>query len=205
MCLVIQRSRALRGALVALSCLAVLGLVQTAAADDVLGLRGLPFFPDAFFGAPAAAPPAATPEASAPRHRSARRIWAASRARPLRIRLDRDRRHARLPTRRHEARRAAMAPSRQARAVPARWPVLPKPDRPAVVTVYQDRTLRDGDAVMMADGIRLYHGGATWPHQRADFVRLQFATNLGWSLRHTLADIDSAPPTRWSDLRATAG
>ena len=199
-----QRSRALRGALVALSCLAVLGLVQTAAADDILGLRGLPFFPDAFFDAPAAAPPAAPLGAPGPR-RTARRIWASSRARPLRIRLDRERHRTRHASRRHEARRVATASSRQARAVPARLLILPKPDRPALVTIYQDRTLRDGDAVMMADGISLYHGGATWPHQRADFVRLQFATNLGWSLRHTLADIDSAPPTRWSGLRSTTG
>ena len=199
-----QRSRALRGGLVALSCLAVLGLVQTAAADDLLGLRGLPFFPDAFFGTPGPAPSAAPPEAAAPR-RAARRIWASSRARPLRIRLDRERRRGRPATRRYEARRAAGPSARQARAAPPRPLVLPKPDRPALVTIFQDRTLRDGDAVMMADGIRLFHGGATWPHQRADFVRLQFATNLGWSLRHTLADIDSAPPTRWSGLRSMAG
>ena len=199
-----QRSRALRGAVVALSCLSVLGLVQTAAADDMLGLRGLPFFPDAFFGTPEPAPSAAPPEASAPR-RSARRIWASSRARPLRIRLDRERRRARLATRRREARRNVGPIARQARAAAPRLLVLPRPARPALVTIYQDRTLRDGDAVMMSDGIRLFHGGATWPHQRADFVRLQFATNLGWSLRHTLVDIDSAPPTRWSGLRSTAG
>ena len=199
-----QRSRACRGALVVLSCLVVLGLVQTADAGDMLGLRGLPFLSDAFFGTPEPAPAVVPIEAST-RRRAVRRIWASSRARPLRIRLDRERRSPRFETRRHAARRGGAAPVRQARATPPRLLVLPKPDRPALVTIYQDRTLRDGDAVMMVDGIRLFHGGATWPHRRADFVRLQFATNLGWSLRHTLADIDSAPPTRWSGLRSTAG
>ena len=89
-----QRSRACRGALVVLSCLVVLGLVQTADAGDMLGLRGLPFLSDAFFGTPEPAPAVVPIEAST-RRRAVRRIWASSRARPLRIRLDRERRSPR--------------------------------------------------------------------------------------------------------------
>ena len=79
------------------------------------------------------------------------------------------------------------------------------PGRPTLVSIYQDRTLREGDAVMMADGIHLFHATEPWPYRPRDFVRLTLTASLGWHLRQTLNDLDRNPPTRWSSIESTSG
>lgn len=206
----LERSVAARCAVVFACGLAIVGLAQAAVAGDDLGLRRIAFWPEQLFApTPVAAPPAAAAVAVV-RHRGPRRIWAADRTRPLRISLARGRRRTRLALHRRALRQTRMADG-AGRAGSSRWPVspkllmLPKPDRPALVSIYQDRTLRDGDAVMMADGVHMFRGAAAWPHRGSDFVRLQSAASLGWSLRHTLSDLDRAPPDRWSTFGTTAG
>ena len=194
------RSHVARGAVVVASCLAVLGLAHAAVAGDDLGFRRAEFWPERLF-APVAAPAAPAAADGATRHRGPRRIWAAARSRPLRIGLERGGRRTRLAAQRRALREAGAG--RGARST--RLVLLPRPDRPALVSIYQDRTLRNGDAVMMADGIHLFHGGARWPHRGSDFIRLQFVASLGWSLRRTLSGIDSAPPDRWSRDGTAAG
>lgn len=186
------RSLPARCAVVVLSCLAVLGLVQAAAAGDDLGLRRLFFWPEQVAAPAPGAPPA--PVLTVRRPRAPRRIWAAARARPLRIALGR-----------HRTRQARAA--RRVRLARAAAPllVLPRPARPALVSIFEDRTLRDGDAVMLADGIHLFRGGRSWPHRAGDFVRLRSVATLGWTLRQTLADLDAAPPDLWPAFRTGAG
>lgn len=126
--------------------------------------------------------------------RGARRIWAASGARPLRITLGvggtgsvRGRTDA------------------EPQVVFPKLPGRPAPPRPTLVTIYQDRTLRDGDAVMMADGIHVFRGTGRSLHRPSDFVRLTFAAALDWHLRQSLDVLDRNPPTRWTALGSASG
>ena len=77
--------------------------------------------------------------------------------------------------------------------------------RPALVSIFQDATLRSGDAVMMADGIHVFHGVGAWPLRPRDFVRLPLAASLDWHLRQSLNDLDRNPPTRWTSMETTSG
>ncbi|RYB07820.1 hypothetical protein [Lichenibacterium ramalinae] len=194
----LERPSAAPIAIVVACCLGIagtaLGLAHAAVAGDDLGLRRAEFWPEQVSVAASSPAPATR---TAARRRGPRRIWAASRSRPLRVMLARRERRLRLARHRRAGRRTAMA-ERVARPASPTVLTLPRPDRPALVSIYQDRTLRDGDAVMLADGIHLFHGGARWPHRPDDFLRLQSVVRLGWSLRHTLSDIDSAPPSRWT-------
>ena len=90
-----------------------------------------------------------------------------------------------------------------AHAAPPRLLSLPVPTKPAIVSLLEDRTLRNGDAVMLADGIHVFRGDAAAQHRPRDFVRLQLAESLGWKLRQTLNDLDRNPPTRWTSLVST--
>ena len=82
---------------------------------------------------------------------------------------------------------------------------LPVPTKPAIVSIYEDRTLRNGDAVMLADGIHIFRGEAAGPHRQRDFVRLPLVASLDWKLRQTLNDLDRNLPTRWTSLMSTPG
>ena len=222
----LERSRSARVAVALVALGAVLLLVRAAEAGGDLGLRRDTLWPEPQPALQLVDVPAAAP-ITAHRHRRARRIWAASRSRPLRITLARNlaRNFARslarnLARRSHRIRvavgvlpRSSRFRSMVARARPDGEPqvlfpsliVLPKPPRPALVSIYQDRTLRDGDAVMMADGIHVFHGLGEWPHQPRDFVRLTFVAALDWRLRETLDVLDRNPPTRWSSVGSSAG
>ncbi len=67
------------------------------------------------------------------------------------------------------------------------------PTKPAKVSIYADRTLRRGDAVMMADGIHIFAGSSTWPYTNADFVSLGAARDISRTTGEVLATIDRAP------------
>ncbi len=174
---------------------------EAAAAGDDLGIRRNEFWP----WAESAAVSSAMPVVTAPLHRRARRIWAASHTRPLRIALDRRRSVGSVSARSGRPRLARRLPVLQPPVVFARRITLPKPPRTALVSVFQDTTLRNGDAVMMADGIHVFHGAGVWPLRPRDFVRLQLVASLDWHLRQTLDGLDRNPPTRWTSIDTSSG
>ncbi len=204
----LERSRSARGAVALLALAAVLGLAHAASAGDDLGLRRVSLWPEPQPAVLLVDVPAPATGPVPARHRHARRIWAASRSRPLRIALAHHRHGIRAADRRRAGPRGVLA-----RFVPAALPqvvfpkpiVLPKPQRPTLVSIYQDRTLRDGDAVMMADGIHVFRRAGPWPYRPQDFVRLTFAAALDWHLRQTLGVLDRNPPTRWTSFVSAAG
>ena len=116
--------------------------------------------------------------------------------RPLRIALSKRREGHLASHRQHGSKMLAQA-------TPSRLLSLPVPTRPAIVSIYEDRTLRNGDAVMLADGIHVFRGDSAGLHRPRDFVRLQLVASLGWKLRQTLNDLDRNPPTRWTSLTWT--
>jgi hypothetical protein len=56
----------------------------------------------------------------------------------------------------------------------------------------QDHTLRPGDAVVMASGVRLVRAGARFPYRPRDFVTLEAYGRLPADLRHRIRDIETA-------------
>ena len=61
------------------------------------------------------------------------------------------------------------------------------------ITIYTDSTLQPGDAVMTANGIRVFRGSDTLPHRDSDFVGLTHARGLSRSVSRTLAFLDAVP------------
>ena len=61
------------------------------------------------------------------------------------------------------------------------------------VTIYTDATLQPGDAVMTANGIRVFRGSDALPHRDSDFVALTRARGLTRSVSRTLAFLDAVP------------
>lgn len=67
------------------------------------------------------------------------------------------------------------------------------PGKSAKVSIFEDRTLRRGDAVMTADGIRIFAGSSSWPYAPQDFVSLNDAGRLSRDTSKVLAALDRAP------------
>lgn len=67
------------------------------------------------------------------------------------------------------------------------------PTKPVKVSILEDRTLRAGDAVMTAKGIRIFAGSTSWPYTPGDFVRLDAAGHLGKDTSKVLAQLDRLP------------
>ena len=67
------------------------------------------------------------------------------------------------------------------------------PTKPGKVSLYQDRTLRRGDAVMTAEGVRVFVGSSSWPYTAGDFVALQDAKNVDRGASRVLALLDRLP------------
>ena len=67
------------------------------------------------------------------------------------------------------------------------------PRRPAVVSIYDDRTLRRGDAVMTLTGLRVFAGSRTFPFRPEDFTTLTASRNIKGQLRRALFELDQAP------------
>ena len=181
--MVIPHTATSRTAVAVLAAACVLSLLKAATARDDLGLHR--------FWAEQAAVAAAPDQAAVPPLplRSAKAV------RPLRIALMKR-------SDRHVARRRQHGPM-LAQATPPRLLNLPVPKKPAIVSLYEDRTLRNGDAVMLADGIHIFRGDIAGLHRPGDFVRLQLVASLGWKMRQTLSDLDRNPPTRWTSLMST--
>ncbi len=102
----------------------------------------------------------------------------------------------------------SMARSMLAQATRSRLLSLPVPTKPAIVSIYEDRTLRNGDAVMLGDGIHIFRGDAAGQHRPRDFVRLPLAASLGWQVAPDLERSRSQPADTLdvarSDARAEA-
>lgn len=74
-----------------------------------------------------------------------------------------------------------------------RFALAEAPGKVGRVSIFEDRTLRRGDAVMMRGGVRVFAGSASWPYRPADFVSLDDARQLGRSTSEVLAQLDKAP------------
>ena len=62
------------------------------------------------------------------------------------------------------------------------------------VSIYEDRTLRRGDAVMTARGIRIFNGSDSVPYRESDFVEISEA-RVSKDLAKTLIAMDRVPRT----------
>lgn len=68
-----------------------------------------------------------------------------------------------------------------------------KPVKPEPVSIFEDRTLKRGDAVMMASGVRVFAGSTSWPYAAKDFVALGDAKLLSRDTSKVLAQLDKVP------------
>jgi hypothetical protein len=67
------------------------------------------------------------------------------------------------------------------------------PTKPAPVSIFEDRTLRRGDAVMTAKGVRIFAGSSSWPYSERDFVGLTDASQVSKDTSRILAQLDKLP------------
>ena len=67
------------------------------------------------------------------------------------------------------------------------------PTKPGKVSIYQDHTLRPGDAVMMADGLRVFAGSKSWPYRATDFRSLDGGKRFGRETSRFFAALDRVP------------
>ena len=101
----------------------------------------------------------------------------------------------RLPARRVAARKQP-SKTRLALAIPRGvQPTLfvSDPRQPAIVSIYDDRTLRRGDAVMTLTGLRVFAGSRTFPYRPEDFTTLTASRNIKGQLRRALFELDQSP------------
>ena len=68
------------------------------------------------------------------------------------------------------------------------------PVKPEKVAIFEDRTLRRGDAVMTAKGMRIFVGSNAGPHTSEDFVDLaKSGREVSKTTEKVLADLDKRP------------
>ena len=66
------------------------------------------------------------------------------------------------------------------------------PGKTGPVSIFEDRTLRRGDAVMTPKGVRVFAGSTSWPYAPTDFVSLSDAP-LSRDTTKVLATLDRVP------------
>ena len=76
-------------------------------------------------------------------------------------------------------------------------PDLSQPD-----AILHDATLREGDSVMTAQGLRVFQGGSACPHKESDFLALADARDISKSKRGALLAIEKAVKTPILSVRA---
>ena len=76
-------------------------------------------------------------------------------------------------------------------------PDLTQPD-----VILHDATLREGDSVMTAQGVRVFQGGSACPHKQSDFLALADARDISKSKRGALLAIEKAVKTPILSARA---
>ena len=69
--------------------------------------------------------------------------------------------------------------------------IVHEPYKP--VSIFEDKTLRRGDAVMTAQGIRIFKGGSSLPYRDADFVALSESGDVSKNVSKALVAIDRLP------------
>ncbi len=82
-------------------------------------------------------------------------------------------------------------------AVRPKTPDLTQPD-----AILHDATLREGDSVMTARGVRVFQGGGACPHKESDFLALADARDIPKSKRRALVAIEKAVRTPIFGARA---
>ena len=70
------------------------------------------------------------------------------------------------------------------------------PHRPIVVSIYEDTTLRRGDAVMTATGLRVFAGSRKFPYRPEDFTTLKASRDIKMDFRRALMELDQNPYLR---------
>ena len=60
------------------------------------------------------------------------------------------------------------------------------------ITIYTDKTLEPGDAVMTATGLKVFNGSRSWPYTEGDFVAIASSGRTANGLRKELTAIDKA-------------
>ena len=159
-----NRGAGRRLARIAIAGALVMGAVQSASADDA-GIHD--FFSSIFGGGQAQPAPVYAPApAYAPGPADEARQHRSSRPRPLTVRLHRPK---------------------------PRIVYAEAPTKPAPVSIYEDRTLRRGDAVMTAKGVRIFAGSSSWPYSDGDFVALRDAGPVNKDMSKVLAQLDKLP------------
>lgn len=141
-------------------------MAQTAHAQDDGGQRAFAIEEMQRMSAPAEAPAArmeAAPE-SAPERTMLRPA-----ARRLHVV------HGSAPAPRRLVRLASEAPPLTVRQAPA-----------GPVSIYEDRTLREGDAVMTGKGLKVFAGSSSWPYRDSDFKAIADVRSLDKATRQEL-------------------
>lgn len=72
------------------------------------------------------------------------------------------------------------------------------PGKTGPVSIFDDPTLRSGDAVMTKDGMKVFAGGRfspDHPYNEADFVSVSASKTVAPSLRKTVIELNKLPPS----------
>ena len=164
-----------------------LGLVPTARAEGDAGVHA--FFQDqvqAMTATAAARRPESRAIEAAPltirRAKARQPVYASSRAEPWRI-----------------VRRAVAAAPRVASAAPLtiRPSAKPEPGVPArSISIFEDRTLRRGDVVILAQGPRVFAGSQRFPYADQDFVAVGRVAGVSKDFQRDLEAIANNPNQR---------
>lgn len=68
---------------------------------------------------------------------------------------------------------------------------VPNKSDPGVkVTIYEDKTLRRGDAVMTTAGMRVFAGSNSFPYSESDFVAVSTKEGVSKDVAKTLIAMD---------------
>ncbi len=60
------------------------------------------------------------------------------------------------------------------------------------ITIYTDKTLARGDAVMTPTGLKVFNGSSSWPYRDDDFVAVADSGKMTKDIRKELVAIDGA-------------
>lgn len=88
------------------------------------------------------------------------------------------------------------APKKSAHAGAGRAHLARLPGKTGPVSIYQDPTLRSGDAVMTKDGMKVFAGGRfspEHPYEDADFVAVSAAKTVAPNLKKTVIELNKLP------------
>ncbi len=88
------------------------------------------------------------------------------------------------------------APKKAAHAGAGRAHLARLPTKTGPVSIYEDSTLRSGDAVMTKDGMKVFAGGRfspDHPYEDADFIAVSAAKAVAPNLKKTVIELNKLP------------